>query len=671
MNIQLAHLRKLESKGNKKLCGLHTNIDNIKHYKTPLQVFSGSPYKMFSFNYNDAQKLEKLKEDTKNKKIFIHSKYIINVSKNKDENSTIPDKINILSSKNNFSSNVIYKELKLLDKLDIKETGTVIHLSKGYNKTTKDSLLYTSNVLSSISDELLENGVSENNYIIIETSNNLSSLGSSIDDLKYIWQNLSETGKKRIRFCIDTNHIFLTGYPIDSLDGIIDYFYKFEKEIGLDKIVLFHLNDTKHEMFSKNKEHSGIGFKIFNEFSFLYDESNTKRNVIDKLKFKKFTNLNIIKSISNFFDIYVIIEDGCVTKKSENEDYVKSQIYIYNSLDYTTYSFKKIINDIYFRMIYNEFKCLRDIYRVIGDKREHNCQNIISLLANYLDYEWCSFSSCPFTIIPNPNLYSDFIDVKGFSEKTINKILYIINNKELDITRNLVNSDIYKNIMLFMDIPAIGPVTAKKILSNSIKNVDNLLKKYKHLDFLSKSQKKILSIYDKVNNKILRKDIESIEKNITKNVSGFEIYFLGSYIRNDPISSDIDILIVSDDKNNKKDFLHKLAKLYKIIHISSGDQKSLVYIQVEDKYIQLDIFLTTVDSKYESILYFTGPKEFNIWMRKIAKSKNSKLNEYGLFINNEKINVDNEKEIFIRLGMEYIPADKRSVFKNITSYDIS
>ena len=58
-------------------------------------------------------------------------------------------------------------------------------------------------------------------------------------------------------------------------------------------------------------------------------------------------------------------------------------------------------------------------------------------------------------------------------------------------------------------------------------------------------------------------------------------------------------------------------------------------------------------------MYFTGSAEFNVRMRNKAIDMNFKLNEYGLYNGDEKINVSSEKDIFDILEEDYIEPCER------------
>ncbi|WP_427915618.1 hypothetical protein ACPWT1_00420 [Ramlibacter sp. MMS24-I3-19] len=58
-------------------------------------------------------------------------------------------------------------------------------------------------------------------------------------------------------------------------------------------------------------------------------------------------------------------------------------------------------------------------------------------------------------------------------------------------------------------------------------------------------------------------------------------------------------------------------------------------------------------------VYFTGSKAHNIALRRIAQALDLKLNEYGLFRDNERIAGATEQEVYAALGLDWIPPELR------------
>ena len=74
---------------------------------------------------------------------------------------------------------------------------------------------------------------------------------------------------------------------------------------------------------------------------------------------------------------------------------------------------------------------------------------------------------------------------------------------------------------------------------------------------------------------------------------------------------------------------------------------------------KIDILITTEQSYYLALLYFTGSKYFNIYIRTFALQYNMKINEYELLKNNKRVNINSEEEIFEVLKMQYIKPEYR------------
>jgi deoxyribonuclease-4 len=63
----------------------------------------------------------------------------------------------------------------------------------------------------------------------------------------------------RIRVCFDTEHAFAAGYDLRTKEGYERTFSEFDEAIGLDRLAVFHLNDSKKEFNSRVDRHEHIG----------------------------------------------------------------------------------------------------------------------------------------------------------------------------------------------------------------------------------------------------------------------------------------------------------------------------------------------------------------------------------------------------------------------------
>lgn len=118
---------------------------------------------------------------------------------------------------------------------------------------------------------------------------------------------------------------------------------------------------------------------------------------------------------------------------------------------------------------------------------------------------------------------------------------------------------------------------------------------------------------------------------------------------------DLDILALSDKGAEVMDFFSKLSEVSNVI--VKGPTKTTVWLEIG---IDCDLRVIAPESFGAALQYFTGNKDHNIEVRKIAISKGYKLNEYGLFDKrNRIIPTKTEEDIYKKLGMQYMPPEMR------------
>ncbi len=129
--------------------------------------------------------------------------------------------------------------------------------------------------------------------------------------------------------------------------------------------------------------------------------------------------------------------------------------------------------------------------------------------------------------------------------------------------------------------------------------------------------------------------------------------FAGSLRRMKETAGDIDILATSNDPDNVINFFVNMEDVEKVI--AKGPTKASVRLGG----VQVDIRVLD-DKVYGAALqYFTGSKEHNVALRKIAIARGLKLSEYGLMRGNKLVAGDTEDDIYNKLGLRYIEPELR------------
>jgi len=140
-----------------------------------------------------------------------------------------------------------------------------------------------------------------------------------------------------------------------------------------------------------------------------------------------------------------------------------------------------------------------------------------------------------------------------------------------------------------------------------------------------------------------------------KRITGLaKIEVAGSLRRMKEDIGDIDILATGSEGKKVIAAFTGLPEVREVL--VSGDTKGSIVVEGGT---QIDLRVVKEESYGAALQYFTGSKPHNIHLRSIAKSKNIKINEYGIFKNDKRIGGSEEFEVYTLLGMIWIPPELR------------
>ncbi len=149
--------------------------------------------------------------------------------------------------------------------------------------------------------------------------------------------------------------------------------------------------------------------------------------------------------------------------------------------------------------------------------------------------------------------------------------------------------------------------------------------------------------------------VESILAELKKSAPVSNIIACGSIRRMKETVGDIDILATSKHPKEVIKAFTELSGVEAIIE--KGETRSSVRLGIG---IDADLRIVDKNSFGSAVMYFTGNKDHNIKLRKIAQKRGWKLNEYGLFgKNNHLIASKEESDIYKKLGISFIPPEMR------------
>ena len=524
--------------------------------------------------------------------------------------------------------NLVY-DLEMCYKL--KGSGVIIHM--GTHKTKKIDITYDECLINFINSLKMVLDKTKKVPILLETPVNRKNIvGGTIEGLSKLYNNIPKEYIKRVKVCIDTQHIFASGYNLRNEAVTRDYFEKVDKLIGIKNVFLIHLNDSQKEFNSKINRHAPIGE------GYIFSEDKE--------------SLHYIINFANKNNISILLE-------TSYENYVSELNYL-KSLKEGGGKEKDI--DIK-KLILKIFKEILIYHETLGSKKNNTTKfrvdsykKAIKTIENY-----------------NKPIYNcdDVKHLPNIGKRFCEKIDIISQKGTLNIYENIIKNDKIKSVKIFQKIFGIGPIYIEKIIENNIFTIKDLKDAIKN-DKIKLTEKQLIGLkyYDDLNKKIPRNEIYNyteIIKKIIKN-KDIEIYNAGSYRLGKKSSGDIDIIVTyNTNSDTTKIYFEKIMKENNIIAetLSSGTDKCMYIVKLDDYkyYRKMDIAFVNKKNLVWYLLYFGSGRIFSKKIRIVASKKGYKLNEKGLFDKKTGVKIDfnpnSEKDIFDYLTIDYIIPENR------------
>jgi len=184
-----------------------------------------------------------------------------------------PYYINLASANNRIrygSISAIREELEIGTKLGVKYVMT--HLGSAKDFGEEKSITLVAEALDKILD-----GYGGTTELLIENSAGSGEIiGDKFEEIGVIIKKMKN---KTVGVCFDTCHAFASGYDLRTKEELEETLTEFNKRIGLPKLKLFHLNDSKTELGSNKDRHEDIGHGLleFESFKLIVRHSSLKK----------------------------------------------------------------------------------------------------------------------------------------------------------------------------------------------------------------------------------------------------------------------------------------------------------------------------------------------------------------------------------------------------------
>jgi deoxyribonuclease-4 len=171
--------------------------------------------------------------------VVAHDSYLINLASPDDE----------LWEK---SIDAFRIELERCEQLDV--PFLVTHPGSYVKSTEEEGIARIAEALNRINRDLAGYKVMA---LLETTAGQGSNIGWRFEQLAAIMAQVSE--QERVGYCFDTCHAFAAGYEIRTTEGYAETMEAFDSILGLDKLKVFHFNDSKKEFGSRRDRHDHIG----------------------------------------------------------------------------------------------------------------------------------------------------------------------------------------------------------------------------------------------------------------------------------------------------------------------------------------------------------------------------------------------------------------------------
>jgi DNA polymerase (family 10) len=140
-----------------------------------------------------------------------------------------------------------------------------------------------------------------------------------------------------------------------------------------------------------------------------------------------------------------------------------------------------------------------------------------------------------------------------------------------------------------------------------------------------------------------------------RRVDGVEqVTVAGSFRRGRETVGDLDLLVSAKQPGAVMKAFNGYDEVREVM--ATGGTRSSVRLACG---LQVDLRIVRGDSYGAALHYFTGSKAHNIHIRRMARRKGLKINEYGVFKGNRRVAGDTEESVFASVGLPWIPAELR------------
>ena len=261
----------------------------------------------------------------------------------------------------------------------------------------------------------------------------------------------------------------------------------------------------------------------------------------------------------------------------------------------------------------------------------------------------------------------DLSELPGIGDDIAAKIGTIVTTGRLPLLEQ-VAARVPEELSDVMNIEGLGAKRVKFLFEElGIRGIEDLRRaartgKIRELSgFGKKSEESILKRVEALSGReerMLIAEAEEIAEPLLEYLQGASgvkrLVVAGSYRRRKETVGDLDILATA---SRNSDVVERFVGYDEVAEVvSRGTTRSTVRLKSG---LQVDLRVVPQVSYGAALHYFTGSKSHNIALRSLARMRDEKINEYGVYKGDKRVAGRTEEEIYERFGLRYIPPELR------------
>jgi deoxyribonuclease-4 len=205
-----------------------------------MQIFAKSPMqsKLRAVAEEESKAVKDFTQRKDIKSLVIHASYLMNFAKSLEDDA--------------YQIKSLVEDIFNSDALG--GIGAVAHLGKSLEMSKDEAI---NNYAENIKTVIKKTDGLKSAVLLENTAGQGTEIGYNFEELGFIYKKIGN--KKRVKFCLDTAHMFGAGYDLRDAKSAKKTLEEIDKFLGVENIGCVHFNDSKKLLSSRVDRHEDVG----------------------------------------------------------------------------------------------------------------------------------------------------------------------------------------------------------------------------------------------------------------------------------------------------------------------------------------------------------------------------------------------------------------------------